>query len=143
MIGGYVSIGGIDKGTVLFDAEITIKNNIPFSRGTLVEQTFAKKRYGKRSVTGTVSLYFDDTSEYDRFIAGTEFILVLTDNPTPASVKFSLQLRKCKYLRNSVPDVIPQDEPIVLDAPFQAFYDTTDAFNSECKATLRNAISGY
>jgi len=142
-----LSIAGVSKRNVVYDLEINIKNNIPFQRGDLSGRTFAKKRYGQREVTGKLSAYFDDTAEYDRFIAGTEFTLIILANGPIITGAYryylSFELRKCIYLRDSVPDIAPQNEPLVIDAPFKAFYDTTGGFNAEAKATLQNTITSY
>jgi hypothetical protein len=141
-----VLIATVEKRSLVYDLELTIKNNIPFDRGALDGRTFATKRVGQREVTGKLSAYFDDTTEYDRFIAGTEFTLdVIATGPTFASIYYyylEFELRKCIYT-GGAPDVKPQSEPLVIDAPFKAFYDTTGAFNAEAKAKLMNAIAAY
>ncbi|MCW4048057.1 MAG: phage tail tube protein [Candidatus Bathyarchaeota archaeon] len=142
-----LSINGSSKRSMVYDLELTVKNNIPFDRGALDGRTFSTKRYGQREVTGKLSAYFDDTSEYDRFIAGNEFTLLVTAvGPLIAGsyyYQLGFELRKCVYLRESAPDVKVQNEPLVIDAPFQAFYDTSGGFNAEAKATLQNAITSY
>jgi len=141
-----LTIAIIDKRTLVYDLELTIKNNIPFDKGDLSGRTFATKRVGQRMVDGKLSAYFDNTIEYDRFINGGEFKLIITAvGPIIESTyKYQLgfELRKCVY-SGGVPDVKPQNEPLVIDAPFKAFYDTTDGFNAEAKATLQNAIAAY
>ncbi|MDH5482659.1 MAG: phage tail tube protein [Candidatus Bathyarchaeota archaeon] len=140
-------LGGISKKTMVYDLEITIKNNIPFDRGQLDGRNFSVKRYGQREITGKISAFFDDTSQFDAFIAGTEFpIDVQAIGPVITGsyyYKLAFDLRKCVYLRDSVPDPKPQSEPLVIDAPFKAFYDTTGGFNAEGKAFLTNKITAY
>lgn len=138
-----LTIEGANKRNLIYDLEIMVKNNIPFDRGDLSGRTFATKRFGQREVTGKLSAYFDDTTEYDRFIAGTEFALIVRADGDIFQVggyKYYLQfeLRKCIYLRDTAPDVTPINSPLVIDAPFKAFYDTTGGFNAEAKATLQN-----
>jgi hypothetical protein len=141
-----LTIATANKRNLVYVAEIAIKNNIPFERGDLSGRTFATKRVGQREVSGKLSIYFDDTTEYDRFITGTEFTLIITAvGPVIASTyKYQLgfELRKCVYT-GGVPEVKPQNEPLAIDAPFKAFYDTTGGFNAEAKATLQNAIASY
>lgn len=145
--GGTLTIAGSDKKSLLYDMELTIKNNIPFDRGDLAGRTFATKRYGERLVTGKLSTYFDNTTEYDRFMAGNEFTLIvevlgaLITGSYYYSLKF--ELRKCVYLKDLAPDIVAQNAPLVADAPFRAFYDTTGGFNAEVKAWLQNTISSY
>jgi len=145
--GGTLTIEAADKKALIYDIEVTVKNNIPFDRGALDGRTFSVKRYGQREVTGKISAYFDDTTEYDRFIAGNEFkIIVQVDGPViSGAYKYYLkfELRKCVYLRDLAPDVTPINEPLVVDAPFKAFYDETGGFNAEVKAWLENTIASY
>jgi hypothetical protein len=142
-----LTIATANKRSLVYDLEITIKNNIPFERGDLSGRTFATKRYGQREVTGKLSMYFDDTTEYDRFIAGNEFVLhVSADGPIIASTyPYSLlfELQKCTYLQGAVPAVKPQSEPLVIDAPFKAFYETAGAVNTEIGCYLQNSIVAY
>ena len=141
-----LTIATVNKRTLIYDLGVTLKNNIPFDRGDLSGRTFATKRYGQRKVSGRLSAYFDDTTEYDRFIAGTEFTLIATAvGPIFASTytyQLGFELRKCAY-SGGVPDVKPQSDPLVIDAPFEALYDATDGFNAEAKATLQNAVAAY
>lgn len=142
-----LTIGGVTKRNLVYDAEITVKNNIPFARGDLSGRTFATKRVGQREVSGNLSIYFDDTTEYDRFIAGTEFTLIINATGPlipPSALNYYLQfeLRKCAYT-GGVPDIKPQNEPLVIEAPFKALYDSTGGFNAEAKAKLQNAITSY
>lgn len=142
-----LKIATVNKRNIIYDLELTIRNNIPFDRGALDGRTFSTKRYGQREVTGKLSAFFDDTTEYDRFIAGTEFTLeVRSAGPLITGAYdyyLDFELRKCVYLREAAPDVRPMSEPLVIDAPFKAFYDTTGGFNAEAKAKLQNAIVSY
>jgi hypothetical protein len=117
------SMGGLG---LVYDAEVLIANKIPFQRGCLDYKTFPTIRAGSREVTGKISMYFDDTTEYDRFIAGTPFSLAFyLDGPIAGGTNkywFGVTLPKCKY-EGGAPDVTPQDEPLVIDAPFTAYYN--------------------
>jgi len=142
-----MTIGGVTKRDVVFDLEFTLENKIPFERGALDGRTFSKKRYGDRTIKGKLSAYFDDTTEYDRFMAGTEFsIMIHTSGPLiidPYYHYLEIEMRKCVYLKDVAPGVEPQSEPLVVDAPIQAFHDTTGGFNAEAKAVLQNTINSY
>jgi hypothetical protein len=146
-LGSVLTIVTVNKRNVVYDLEVTIKNNIPFTKGDLSGRTFATKRLGHREITGKLSIYFDDTAEYERFKAGTEFNLdIKAIGPTIASTYkyyLELDLRKCVYMRSTAPGVKVQDEPLVIDAPFKAFYDTAGGFNAEGKAMLQNTIPIY
>jgi len=141
-----LTIAGLTKRVYIYDLEITIKNNIPFDLGSLDGRTASVKRTGQREVTGKFSAFFDET-EYNRFVAGTEFTLIvqalgpIITGSYPYYLAF--ELRKCVYLKNVVADIKPQNEPMIMDAPFKAFYDATGGFNAEAKATLQNTIPSY
>jgi hypothetical protein len=139
------TIAGSSRKAHLYDCEITIKNNIS-RKSNYGTRTLATQRLGNREVTGRLSAYFDDTTEYDQFIAGTEFTLIITAvGPTiVGSYKYQLglELRKCVFLKDAVPAIKPQSDPLVIDAPFKAFYDA-GGFNGEARATLQNTITNY
>jgi len=140
-----LTIAAVDKKDIIYDLEITLKNNIPFERGDLSGRTFSKKRYGELEVIGKFSAYFDNTTEFDRFIAGTEFDLdIKAFGPTISgghSYELLQSLKKCVYLQDTTPDVKPINEPLVIDAPFKAFYNSSLGY--EALAQLKNAIPSY
>jgi len=130
---------------IVAEGEVRINNRIPFDRGVLGSRYFPKIRVGKRLVDGRLSLFFDDATEYDRFLAGTEFKLeLLTAGPaigaTGYNYTLNLIMTKCVYLRDTAPH-IDRRELIVLDAPFQAFYDSTSA--TEITVELINEKTSY
>jgi len=143
LLSSTLNIGGASKKDIVYDAEITIKNHIPFDKATIDGRTFQKKRYGHREITGKLSMFFDDTAEYDRFIAGTSFGLTLTSfGPIIASTYcyfLDVELWNCVYEKDLAPDVKPQNEPLVVDAPFKAFYDVGQA--KDIAVLLENTIS--
>jgi len=140
------TIAGSNVRSSLYDCSLKIENNIPFDKGDLNGRGWNTKRYGLPKVTGKLSMYFDAVTEYERFLAGTDFTLVIAaSGPVIASsYRYGLgfELRRCTYLKG-VPHVKNQKELVVVDAPFQAFYDTTGGFNDTCKATLTNTITSY
>jgi len=143
--GNEMQIAGVNKKDLVFDFEVTMKNNIPFGRGDLSGRTFSKKRLGSREITGKLSAFFDDTTEYDRFIAGTDFSLwAFIKGPVISgaySYTLSISLPKCVYLRDATPNIVPMNEPLVINAPFKAFYDPSSTY--DFLISLQNTISGY
>jgi len=130
---------------IVAEGEVRINNRIPFDRGVLGSRYFPKIMVGKRLVDGRLSLFFDDAAEYDRFLAGTEFKLeLLTQGPQIGATGYYYSLNvimtKCIYLRDTAPHV-DRRELIVLDAPFQAFYDSTPA--TEIAVELINQDNDY
>lgn len=142
-----LTIEGADKRSVVYDFEFTLKNNIPISKGDLSGRYFSTKRVGQREVTGKLSAYFDSSVEYDRFMASTEFALIIrAQGPVIASTYYyylEVEMRKCVYDKDVVPAIKPQNEPMVVDAPFKALYDSTGGFNAEAKAKLMNTATNY
>jgi len=130
---------------IVAEGEVRINNRIPFDRGVLGSRYYPKIMVGKRLVDGRLSLFFDDATEYDRFLAGTEFKLeLLTTGPAIGATGYNYTLNvimtKCIYLRDTAPH-IDRRELIVLDAPFQAFYDSTPA--TEITVELINEKTSY
>ncbi|NVM20590.1 MAG: hypothetical protein HWN68_02280 [Desulfobacterales bacterium] len=123
---------------IVAEGEVRINNRIPFDFGVIGDDTFPKIRVGKRLVDGRLSLAFDDTTEYARFLAGTEFKLeLLTQGPVITGsyyYRFDITLPKCVYLRDTAPHV-DRREQILLDAPFQAFYNPSDQYEVMIEVT--------
>jgi hypothetical protein len=139
-----VTIATKDVKAQVYDLQLQIKNNIPFNRGALDGRNFSVKRYGKREITGKLSIAFDDTDEYDRFIAGTDFTLVahIAGDIISGADRYSLHLEMgtCRYVGDAVPDVGPINEPVVIaDAAFKSFYNTS--YTNALEAAIVNSVS--
>jgi len=136
-----LTIAASDKKAYVYDGEITIDNKIP-DRDSLGSRFMPKIRQGERLVAGKISAYFDETTEYDRFLAGTEFALIVKwEGPViSGAYKYYLEfhLEKCVYLKDAAPHVTSISEPLVIDAPFQSFYDSTW---KDITVALQNTVS--
>jgi len=139
--GATISIAGTASESVS-EARVLIENTIPFDRGVIGKREFPWIKVGKRKVTGSLSLFFDSTTEYDRFLAGTTFALQLKAEGREfyTGYKFTLQLDlpKCLSLRGTAP-MQDRRELFVLDAPFQAFYDDTSGYEIQARVINDNA----
>lgn len=128
--------GGTVRGYV-HGFTLNISNNVP------ADKWFNKIHVGKRKVDGTISLVFDDSTEYDRFLAGTSFALdikftgALIADSTYYVIRFYLPV--CVFLKDVTPH-INKREMCIIDAPFQAFYDPTF---TEIQVELINATASY
>lgn len=114
---------------IVSDYTVNIVNNVPTDFGVMGSDDYPSIRVGKRLVDGTLSLAFDDTTEYARFLAGTDFKLELLHTgpqigATGYYYKLDIILYACTYIRDTAPHV-DRRERIVLNAPFRAFYDAT------------------
>lgn len=143
-----VEFAGTAK-AIVAEGEVRINNRIPFDRGVLGDRYFPKIKVGKRLVDGRLSLWFDDSTEYDRFLAGTDFKLeLLTTGPaisvTGYNYTLNIIMTKCVYLRDTAPHP-DRRELIILDAPFQAFYDpqTSPEIKTEITVELINEKTDY
>lgn len=134
-----------DRSAVLSELSIKIKNNIPFTRGDLSGRTFSKIRTGQRKVTGNLTAYFDDTVEFDDFKNGTAFDIIAGLSGVLAGDTYryvlTMNLYECQFMQNAAPDIKEQSEPLVINAPFQAFYKAEES--TEVKGYLQNTISSY
>jgi len=127
--GGSVSIGGSDKTSQVESVRIRINNNIP-DRWTFGSRYETRSEVGLLVVDGELGLAFDDSDQYDAFLAGTEFALqVKWEGATiEDTYKYTVQIDtpKAVYQTDTVPH-IDRREPIKITAPFRAYYkDDTD-----------------
>jgi|GEM_PF-3594464 len=135
-----------DRLAYLFDGEVTIENVLPIDKmrkgGSKYIQTF---RRGDRKITGKLSLAFDNVTTRNRFLAGTAFSLMFNWEGATISGAYKkalkIELHNCKFLRDVSPHVAPIDEPFILNGPFQAFYDASEA--NEGAITLTNTVAAY
>jgi len=141
----YLKLAGVNKQTQIYDLSIKIDNKIPFRRGALDSRMFSTKRVGSREITGKLSLFFDDTTQYNAFIAGSEFsIEIICYGPVFAAgqkYKLEIYVPKCIYT-GAVPKNEPMDEPIkISDASFKGFYN--EVVGAEIVLNLTNGVSSY
>jgi hypothetical protein len=136
-----VKIAGSDKTVQVFDAELTIANNL-IDRGSLGSRFMDTKRIGGRVISGKLSMYFIDNAMFTRFIAGTEFALEInyTGALIGSGIYYTLKIIIPKViLKNAVAHVAPQNEPAVLECPFEVFYDSVSGYDISIE--LVNTIS--
>jgi len=142
-----ILLAGGNKSTMVYDSSVDINNNVPVDKGGHGSQYMPKIRVGNREVSGKLSTYFDETNQYDAFIAGTEFTLNLKwvgaqIGATGYYYTLELDLPRCIYTSRGAPEIKPLAEPLVIDAPFRALYKT-DTYNADIKAYLTNTITAY
>jgi hypothetical protein len=133
---GVYKTGGTPR-AYLHGFTLNVANNIP------ADKWFNKVHVGKRKVDGTITLVFDETTEYDRFLTGDPFSLdiaftgALIGGSTYYYLRFYLPV--CVFLKDVTPH-INKREMCIIDAPFQAFYDPT---YTELQIELLNATDSY
>lgn len=124
----------------VYDGEVTFTNVFPIDKmrqgGT---EYLATRRYGDRPITGKLSLYFDTVDMRNKFLAEEQIKLQFAW--LLGSKHLKIVLTNCKFLRDVSGHVAPIDQPILLNAPFQAFYD--DTYNKEGYIQLKNEVVSY
>jgi len=137
----------VDRLAYLFDGEINFENPLPIEKmregGS---QYLGSLRLSDRRVTGKLSLAFEDTNERAKFLNRTSFDLWFQwkgaqIGATGHYKTFETFLYNCSFMKDTSPHVKPINEPLVLNAPFQAFYDSGEGM--EAKATLENEETSY
>jgi len=125
--------------------DVTIANNINFTAGDLESQYYNVLERGPLEVTGNLELRFRELTDFNNFKAGTpfDFIAVLSGKNIEGAYDYSigLNLYQLQILREGAPPLRAMDEPLRINAPFQAFYDPTE--NLEVKAFVQNTITPY
>lgn len=143
--GGFVKFSGTDKTNKVHAAEVTLRNNFRRDARDLSGRTLSAKRAGVFSALGELTMFFEEYLEYNKFISGTEFTLLLYSKGAQIGSTgyyhgLEVEYRKCVYKKGALP-LKKQTEGSVFKAPFQAFYDSSGGFNAEAKVTLTNTVS--
>jgi hypothetical protein len=146
---GTLTLGGSDRSQYLRALRLRIGNNIPvddlYGFGS---QYLRRIGVRARTVECDIEMAFEDTTEYDAFLAGTEVAcnLVFTGPSTGSTgagfenYKLEIDLPKLVY-RSDVAPHIDRREPLRITAPMQVLYDSAKGY--ECAITLVNKISSY
>ena len=110
---------------VVTEVSITISNNARYRNvvGVLGAQSIG---FGEFNVTGSMSIYFEDTTNLDRVLNNTEFSLALAlldsaDDPNA----YVYELPRCKF-SSGIPEVSGKNEDVMMTLEFQAMRDPTD-----------------
>lgn len=121
---GTVTEGGTAITTVT-SLDLSIENGLEplFSIGS---QETIRPSIGKSRVSGTLGLYFDEKTEYEKFLNETESSLevTLTDS---SSNSLKITLPRIKY-NSGQPDVSGEGS-VILSMDFIALYDTSTSTN--------------
>jgi len=139
---GAVTWGGPAKSII--SAKINLNNKLKkdivvIGTRTILEPT----RGGKREVTGSITVYFEATTEYDAFVAATAKAIVLTFTGVTSAIKtgfsyaMTITLPVCKH--TGAPRNMGNEGPITLELPFRA--EATDSSTKEMTIVVRNRIA--
>lgn len=127
---GALTIG--DNGGSL--SSIATVTSVEFSVDNALSPTFVigsdstpQLEYGRATIEGTITAYFEDLTLINRFINETESAFKVTvDDPTAAN-EYGFFFPKVKFNGADAPLANPQSRLITL--PFVALYDATEASN--------------
>jgi len=127
---GTLTIG--DNGGSL--SSIATVTSVEFSVDNALSPTFVvgsdstpQLEYGRATIEGTITAYFEDLTLINRFINETESAFKVTvDDPTAAN-EYGFFFPKVKFNGADAPLANPQSRLITL--PFVALYDATEASN--------------
>jgi len=136
---GTLTLAGEDKSGCLKAFRLRINNNIPtddlYGFGSKYPQRILVRG---RTVECELELVFEDTSEYDRFLAGEEFSLNLKF--AYGDYEFEVNLPRIVYTSDVAPH-LDKREPLRVTAPLQAFYEPSTGYEVALK--LKNQVSSY
>ena len=90
---------------------------------------------GRFEVSGTMQAYFENLDLYNAIIAHSDVALSMTLGATTGQ-KYTLALPKLKLMEGS-PVIGGNSQAVVMEVPFQAYYDATTA----ATATLTRAVA--
>jgi hypothetical protein len=129
---GYVDLTNIVSGS------ITINNNIETDGYVLGSAFRASAQYGKRSIEGNLSVFFEDATMYGYYTNGTEVKLKFTfDNGVGQKMIF--EFTKCK-LGGEAPKIASAGG-LNLPMTFRARYDATGGVETDVTVTIINTLS--
>lgn len=119
---GSFELGGSSSG-IITQVDLALANGHEVRNalgGALIEH-----KHGRSNLTGTISMYFEDMSEYTKFINGgaSSVQCDLTDGTNTTS----FLIPRLKYTEPDRP--VDGETDIVISMPFQALYDVTKQSN--------------
>ncbi len=136
---GTLTLGGSDRSSYLRALRLRINNNIPtddlYGFGSQYPQRIVLR---SRTVECDLELSFEDTSEYDAFLAGSEVSCNLKF--TSGNYEFEIDLPRIVYKSDVAPH-IDRREPLRITASCQVLYDSTSGYEVALK--LKNTIPNY
>lgn len=117
-------------------SSLSISLNNGFERNfVLMSNTCPQMTSGKSTVTGTVTLYFANSTEYDKFANEVESSIKLTLEDKEGN-EYEIFLPRIKYTTADTP--VNSDGAIIITMNFQALDDETEATN--IKITRTDAV---
>lgn len=121
---GGLKEGGVDV-AIVTSIDLTLDNGLtPFF--AVGSNSAVAIPSGRCNITGTLSAAFIDAVMLNKFINETESSLEFTLG-TPSGYEYKVLLPRIKYTAANNP--VDSESPIILEMPFQALKDNTEASN--------------
>jgi len=121
---GSITEGGAAIATV---SGLTLNLDNGFERNfVLMSNANPQVTSGKSNITGTVTLFFEDSTEYDKFVDETESEIVITLQDLDANT-IEIDLPRIKYTSAETP--VNSDGATIITMNFQALDDSGEASN--------------
>ena len=121
---GSITEGG---GAISVVSSLSLSLDNGFERNfALMSSTNPQVTSGKSNITGTVTLYFEDATEYDKFINETESALVITLEDLDGAT-IAINLPRIKYTSADSP--VNSDGATMVTMNFQALDDSSAVSN--------------
>ncbi|WP_299726848.1 phage tail tube protein [uncultured Endozoicomonas sp.] len=120
---GGLTVNGAESGVVT-SIELSLENGLEALFVVGSDETL-QPSIGRSNLTGSMSVYFEDSSMVDHFINETELAVAFTLAGDGGSYTFTLPRIK---FGSGAPEVSGTG-PVVLSMEFQALYDTTEQTN--------------
>jgi len=133
--------GGTSKVAIVEALRARLINTIP-DRWTAEGRFKKRAKVAKREVTADLDLLFPDTTEYDRFLAGTSMAIQFKAEGATISgtnkYTFQIDVPQCYYQEDTAPHIDRREE-LKLTAPVRAVVDPTAGY--DIMATIINTES--
>ena len=133
---GELLEGGTAIATVT-GIDLTLDNGIE-PQFVLFQRSAPFVSWGRASVTGTMTAFFEDTSLIQKFVDETPTRLELTMQ-SPDSDKYTIILPNVRYTGADLP--VDSEGPVSISMPYQAVLDTTMGTNMRIIRTAASATS--
>ena len=118
---GTLTVGGITVPPKIKTLNLQFRSNL-YQNDAIGSYDVDSVGFGRFEVSGNMVCYFKDLDTYNAILAHTDVSLLITIGSTTLN-KYTLSLPKIKLMDGS-PVVGGNGQAVMLDVPFQAYFDT-------------------
>lgn len=116
-LGGTITVGG--SSVIATSLSLNLQNGYSLNYG-IGSATTHDVTYADATLTGSVTFYFEDLVQYNRFVNETTAAIVCTT--TDGTNTLTITIPKAKFNGGQLP--VPNAGVLFLTMPFEAFYDS-------------------